>query len=295
MAPGVLLQATVDAWTLGFGLVTQLGDTWFLALLAVSLYWLGRDAPVVGPHVDRDRAAVLLGLLLLAFALTTGLKARFAVERPVGGLFAPTVPDPTVESLLAWLAGANGYGFPSGHGVLATAGWGGLAWAVRRGHRRARVAVAGAVIVVVGVSRVALTLHTPWQVLAGAIVGAAALAAVLALRRPLRAGTLALAASVVGLLAVGLVHELLVVAGLSAGIVLAWYRVGGRVQESDAGALSLAIGVPTVLPAVAGLLVLTVSPVAILATSTVTGAALVALPLVGTWLDEKRVNGADRT
>jgi len=292
MLPDAPLQTTVDASTVVFGLLTQLGDTWLLALLAVALYWLGPRAPVVGPRFDRERAVVVLAVLLLALALTEGLKAWFAIDRPAGGLVAPTVPAPTVESLVAWLAGAEGYGFPSGHGVLATAGWGALAWAVRRGTVSARVAVAGTVVVVVGVSRVALGLHTPWQVLAGVLVGAAVLAAALAVAGAARVTALAIVATGVWIGVVGPVHELLVVAGLSVGVALAWYRWDARLTAGvdPAGTLiALVLGILTVLPAVGGLVVAEWPAPAVVASGTITGAALIALPLVGARFAERRV------
>lgn len=288
--PGGVLQASTDLGTIGLGLLTQLGDVWFVALLTVAAYWLGPHAPVVGPALSRDRAASVVALLFLAVALSTGLKAWFAVERPPGGLVAPTVPALEYDSVVAWLAGASGYALPSGHGVLATAAWGGLAWAIRRGSVLGRAAVAAAVVVAVGATRVLLALHTPPQVLAGVAVGLGALLAVVAISRPLPAFGLAAVGAAVGVVAVGPHPELLAMIGLAVGAGLAWNQWGDAVETatgSRGAVIALGLGVPTLLPVLAWLGGLEEPSAVPAAVSVLAGAAIVVLPLVGTWLAER--------
>jgi membrane-associated phospholipid phosphatase len=287
MPGGPPLEAGADPVTLALGVLTQLGDSWFLALVAIGLYWLGRATPLLGPAIDRDRIATVVAVVLVAIGLATALKAWFALERPAGARVAPTVPTPTVESLVAWLTGASGYGFPSGHGVVATAGWGGLAWAIRRGRARHRIAVAAVVVTAVGASRVALGLHTPTQVAAGVLAGIAALAAVLALGRPARGFGLAAAVGLCGGVAVGPLPELVAVGGLGAGAAVAWFGWGDRLRGIDARAgalLGAGLGMVTVVP-VLGLLAATKAPGPVhLVAGLLAGAAMLATPLVGEWL-----------
>lgn len=282
----------VDPTTVGLGVLTQLGDVWFVTVLAVALYWLGPRTPGVGHGVERDRQAAVLGAVLLGIVLSVALKAWFATPRPPGGLVAPTVPAPTVESVTAWLAGADGPAFPSGHGVLVTVGWGGLAWAIRAGSGRVRGGLAAAVIAAVAGTRIALELHTLEQVLAGLGVGLAALATVLVLATARRAFALALGVGAIGIATVGPIPDVLVAAGLAGGGLLVWYRWDGSILDANrSGALlATAIGSVTVLPVLVVLAVLAVPPVLHVGVSALVGAALVALPLVG-----NRVTKADRT
>lgn len=303
-----LLQTGVDAGMLVWGLVTQLGDSWLLGVLALSLYWLGPRAQVVedrgvrGGHGDsearlaRERLAVVVAAFLLAIALTEGLKTWFAAPRP-GGVLAPTVPDPTVDSVVAWLTGASGHGFPSGHGVAATVVWGGLAWAARVGSVRARVGFAAAVVGTVGLSRVALGVHTPVQVLAGIGTGLAILVAVIALGTPVRAFALAAIAGVVGTVVVGPGVEGLLATGLAAGAAVAWVRWGEAIARAKSGGrVAFVLGVATVLPVLGSLAA--AQHASVLAQALVVlvgigaGVALAALPLVGRWVAEKRGNSA---
>lgn len=277
----------VDPVTLGLGVLTQLGDSWLLVLLALGLYWLGADTPLLRAGIDRDRAATVLAVLFLGIALTAALKLWFAVERPAGATVAPTVPAPTADSVAAWLTGASGEGLPSGHGVVGAAGWGGLAWAVRRGRASHRIAVAAVIVAGLGATRVALGLHTPGQVAAGVVVGLAALAAVLALGRPARAFGLAAAVALLGAVTVGPLPELVAVAGLSVGAGVAWGRWGDRLLGIDgraAARLGAGLGAVTVLPAFA-VLAATEAPGPVhLLGALLAGAGTVAMPLLGEWV-----------
>lgn len=271
--------------------LTQLADLWFLTLVVATLYWLGPHAPRLGAAVDRRRLATVFALLLLGIALTGTLKAIFAVPRPPWAVAEPTLAGlpAALEAPYAWLAGADGYGFPSGHAIAVTVGWGGLAWAVRAGRRRTRVAVAGTVVLVVTLARLVLGVHFLVDVVAGALVGIAALALVIGMtrgsrREPATGFGLAVFVALVGVAVAGLTTDAAAAAGLAIGAALAWLGIGEEavaITDGDSARLAAALGVVLVLPALGVAVVGPASPVATLAIALAAGAAVVALPLVG--------------
>jgi membrane-associated phospholipid phosphatase len=171
-----------------------------LALLAV-LTTLG-DLPVlVGVSclaylvLDRRRGAYTFATVLGGFALLFGLKATLAFSRP----------DPALH-----LIETASTGFPSGHALGTTVVYGALAAAIGRNEPRRRtvaVALAGCVVLVTSLSRVALGVHYPIDVIAGVLLGVGYLLVVARVTRgkPSSALRLAAALAVVGLLAGALV------------------------------------------------------------------------------------------
>ncbi|MFD0905678.1 phosphatase PAP2 family protein [Actinomadura sediminis] len=131
--------------------VSAAGSAAFYVPLLVVLYWCA--APRLAA-----RGAVLL---LLSATLNTLLKLVFHDPRPFW-------TDPSVEALAAH----SSFGMPSGHAQNGIVAWGFLASQARR-----PVPWAGAVvmIVLIGVSRVYLGVHSVWQVLAGWAIGGALL------------------------------------------------------------------------------------------------------------------------
>jgi len=176
------------------GIVTQLGDLWFLLVAVGVVFALSAlDVPVVD---DRWRDPLyLLALVVGAYALTTLLKHAFALPRPPGaGTATPPAWLPTaVEGIYASLVTAQGYGFPSGHAVSSTAVYGGGALVLRVGDSDRRLAIAGVVIAAVAASRVVLGAHYLVDVVVGICVGAAFLRAAerFTRRTPVRALVLA--------------------------------------------------------------------------------------------------------
>lgn len=166
-----LLSSLPSAVVVLFAIVTQLADPWFVfSLLAVFYVW-----PVSG--LRRRDTARLFALALLASALVLTLKVGIGVPRPPGSATA-TVPG--------WLPGAlseaylraaadGGFGFPSGHATGAVVLYGGLAAMIERHRRRYRIAIAGAIVVTVMISRLVLGLHFLVDVLAGGVLGAGVL------------------------------------------------------------------------------------------------------------------------
>ncbi|QLG49386.1 phosphatase PAP2 family protein [Natrinema halophilum] len=149
------------------GLVTQLGDVWFLGLLVGIVYWTDRS--------DRDEAAAIVGITLSGLSLITGLKAVFALPRPERVLVETgTLPELT-RPLYEATATATGYGFPSGHALMSTVVYLSLAeyWSVST--RRRRYLGAGAIVTAVCLSRIGLGVHYLVDVVAGVGAGAALL------------------------------------------------------------------------------------------------------------------------
>jgi len=168
----LLPPSAVDA----FAIVTWLGSVPLMVGLFTLAYWFG----------PRRRGAVGLATLLAAFAVTLGLKALFGLPRP------PTA--------LQWID-ATGFGFPSGHAIAATVGWGYLAMATDRWTTRRRVGLAAVVVGAVALSRVVVGVHYAVDVVAGIAVGLAVLGLVGRVGRPAVAFGLAAGA---GLVAVAL-------------------------------------------------------------------------------------------
>lgn len=161
-----------DAVTLAFGLVTQLGDVWFLTLGAFALYWFGRRDSTITLDSRRD-SAYAVALLLGAYTLTLVLKALFGLPRPPGAedavapTWLPAVAGPVYESFVT----GHGFGFPSGHALTTTVVYGGLATTLRVWNARKRAMVASLVVGLVALSRVVLGVHYVVDVLAGVAVG----------------------------------------------------------------------------------------------------------------------------
>lgn len=159
--------------------ITQLGDVWFLFALLLAVHWYRPDWLAGG----RRDSAVVIATALLALASVLTAKMAFALPRPTGATTA-TVPA-WLPSLLAEAtragATADGFGFPSGHAVTATAVYGSLAAALEgvedRRPRRIRYWLAGAVLVgAIAASRVLLGVHYPRDVVAGVALGSVILA-----------------------------------------------------------------------------------------------------------------------
>lgn len=146
------LQEWLPAWGLdAFAALTHLGDTAVLLALAALVYLA----------YDRRAGVFVVGALFCGFAAVIAAKAWFGLARP---------PDELQH------VAAYGLGFPSGHAVGATVGWGALALALESVlTRRRRALIAGSVIGVVALSRVAIGVHYLVDVVAGVALGVAVL------------------------------------------------------------------------------------------------------------------------
>lgn len=210
------------------GVVTQLGDMWFV-VLGVALVSVGaRWRPSLARDPLRD-GLYLLALAMGAYAFTVVLKHAFALPRPPGAGTAtppgylPAVADGLYESLVT----GDGYGFPSGHALKSAAVYGGAALTLTTWSRQRRLAGWGVVVGLVAASRVVLGVHYLVDVVVGVVLGVAFLGAVdnLTDRRPEHALLVSFA---VGALAFGMTagYEagLVVLVSLASVLVWRWQR-----------------------------------------------------------------------
>ena len=232
------LRTALPEWSVGmFSLLAFLGDLVVIVpvlavlYLASVLYSLGQpDGTAADKPLCSERTVVTIAVVMGGLALVVLLKGTFSMPRPPGELHA--VP-------------ASEHGFPSGHTMAATVFWGTLAWWATAGDPRERLAavgplerldaigpragfaVAGAIVLVVGFSRLALGVHYLVDVVASVLFGGVYLAVALWLvgDRPFRAfglavGLSALATAITG----GSDRALLALVG-TVGAVLGWQIV----------------------------------------------------------------------
>lgn len=280
-------------------LVTRLGDPWFVLLVAGGLYLAAdQELPSV---IDRRDATVLLALVLGGLATVVGLKALVAHPRPPGA----TVP-PDLEWVPAWLAPlldrlttADGYSLPSGHALLSTVFYGGLAHGLQTHGVRSRWIGAAVVVLAVSLTRLFLGVHYLLDVVAGVAAGGLLLAVVwyLAAGRPGRALLLSVGLGVGAVALAGFTRAALTILGGAIGARIAWGVVGADLidRQSDRGSHQHLIWFG--LPVLAGALALI--HVGSAAVGRVTGgvlgfvgggivaATLIVLPLVGERRDER--------
>lgn len=233
-----ITEATVDVlpeWSVFvFGLATQLGDSWFVALLFVLVYWQFTDC--------RRAIATVVGATLVAVGIYRTIKHVLAVPRPAESLAAGTDYGGAAV-LVEATATAGSYGFPSGHATTVTVVYVGLATVLAVGSRRRRLGGAALVVAVVSLSRLALGVHYLPDVLAGFALGLVVLAASLRVARrdgtsdptPVFAG--AVVGSVLYVVASGGVLTSFVLLGLSLAVLVAWTRLDrdGRRSPRAAG------------------------------------------------------------
>lgn len=136
--------------------VTELGGTTALMVLLAVLFWC----------VDRRRSALVISYAVAGLALLLSLKALFALPRPP----ADVMPIPLESE-------REGYGFPSGHAFAAAVVYGGLVSAYDRAGDPRALAVAAALVALVSLSRVVLGVHYLGDVIVGAALGVAFVAA----------------------------------------------------------------------------------------------------------------------
>ncbi|CCQ33636.1 PAP2 family protein [Halorhabdus tiamatea SARL4B] len=219
------MSALEGAVWFGVSLVTLLGDPLVIGGLGFVVYWFGDVTRGIGGQFDPDRSALAFAAVVGALALSTALKTGFGIARLPGAADLPglaSMPD-VVVPVYTWIVGPGGHAFPSGHATAATVGWLGLAWAVRGENRNRGLALASGLVVAIAVSRVALGVHRPQEVLAGIGVGLAYLVVTVGLLgRPRRAFALAGVIGVTGPIAVGLTRDSLLVAGVALGTAMGW-------------------------------------------------------------------------
>ena len=184
------------------GLLTQLGDPWFLLLVATAVYLAGTEHALVR---DARSGAFVLAVTFGAFSLTNLLKHFFAAPRPPGAatVTVPTWVPPALGGVFSNLTTGTGYAFPSGHALGTAAVVAALASTLTVGSRPVRWSLAAVVVAAVAATRVVLGVHFLVDLAAGVVAGLSlfAVAAAVGRRRPMRAFGLSAGVGVLALVA----------------------------------------------------------------------------------------------
>lgn len=223
------IRTSLPEWLLeAFVWVTLLGDL-LLVAPALALFYLVD----VGSSVRRgrqeeplcsDRTASLIATVFGGLALVIFLESVFALPRP-----------PAEYHVIE----ASEFGFPSGHTMAATVFWGAIALWLPRGRRSVRLGVAGAIVLFVAVSRLALGVHYLVDVVASVAFGAIYLAVIarVARDRPLRAFLAALGIALAAAVVAGANDRaLLALGGTAVGLVGWWLVEQPAIRERVYGA-----------------------------------------------------------
>ncbi|RLG77888.1 MAG: hypothetical protein DRO12_00900 [Thermoprotei archaeon] len=136
-----LAMDNVELWRF----VTRLGEEEAYMVIAIAVYTL------MSPHLGVE----LMATLALSGALNLFLKNLLKMPRPPPSL---------------WRYPASGYGFPSGHTQVSTTFWSFVAMHFRRAGVSS---LAVSIPVSVALSRVALNVHYPLDVIGGMLIGLA--------------------------------------------------------------------------------------------------------------------------
>ena len=149
-----ILSLRTPLWNEVFQVITQMGSYWFVAIMMAA------GAILLFRMIDWRTSAVYVTLVGAGSGLSELLKLLIARPRP---------------ALLLNLSG-EGYSYPSAHTMAAICCYLGLAWFISRKYRSrplrwAMLTVAGAVVSLVGFSRMYLGWHYPTDVLGSVIMG----------------------------------------------------------------------------------------------------------------------------
>ncbi len=131
-----------------FQLVTMMGEDTFFMLVTAVIYWC----------IDKELGYKLGFVTLTSASVNFGLKDLLKIPRPIG--------EPGIRSLRVHTA--EGYSFPSGHTQNTTTLW---TFFMLQFRRSWLFMIGILVILLVGVSRLYLGVHTPWDVAGGIIIG----------------------------------------------------------------------------------------------------------------------------
>lgn len=129
--------------------ITLVGSYGAALVTVIAAIWLGRR------HCWAETVALLVSVIGAA-TLNSLLKLVFARPRP--SVFPPLTVEHT-------------YSFPSGHSITAVALYGFLAVLLWQNHRRGWALLSGAMIPLIGFSRIYLGVHYPSDVLAAMMLG----------------------------------------------------------------------------------------------------------------------------
>lgn len=163
----------VPEWTLeGFAVLSLFGDLLVIVPILGVLYLVAVGRSLARGDQDQplcsDRTAFLIAVVFGGLALIVLLKSVFAFPRPPAEWHAIEPSE---------------HGFPSGHTMAATVFWGAIAAWLHLGERASRLAGAGLIVSLVGLSRLALGVHYLVDVLASMAFGVVYLAVIAWLTR----------------------------------------------------------------------------------------------------------------
>ena len=130
-------------------LITRLGEETAFLVVALIVFWC----------VDKRRGYLLMSVGFLSTMANQFMKLWFRIPRP-------WVLDPEFTILEQAREAATGYSFPSGHTTSAVATFGSIAATSRK---KGTIAICVALTVLVGISRMYIGVHTPADVIAGAL------------------------------------------------------------------------------------------------------------------------------
>lgn len=153
------------------GVLSHLGSVWFVVPAIVAAFLLVRT----------ERATAWLGVIGGGYGVMIVTKSLFAIERPA--VDPPVSPDslhPLVRLVYEPSVEIATTTFPSGHALIATVLWGLFVLDSTRFTRTGRIAIAAVAMTLAGITRVALGVHYPIDVVAGVAVGAVYLGAIIA-------------------------------------------------------------------------------------------------------------------
>jgi membrane-associated phospholipid phosphatase len=213
-----LVQGLLPDWSaVGFALLTQLGDPWFLVALLAVLYW----------RVPSQRSDFVLvgGMYLVAVGLYRSIKQLTALPRPDRPLLDPAAVPELLRPLYETTAFAGGYGFPSGHATGSAAVYLGLAAVLTIGSRRRRLGAAAVLVAAIGFSRIALGLHYLVDVLAGFALGGGIVAAAVVGDRRFGPGPVlaaAVASTAINLAIGGITSKSVLAVAAAVGLAVGW-------------------------------------------------------------------------
>lgn len=207
------------------GLITRLGDGATLVGVAVLLYWFGSEE-------DRHKRAMVLAIAVSTLAVVAGLKGILEVQRPLFAAELAFAPETY-----------SGYSTPSAHSMGAAAVYGALAVVMNVGKRWQRFTVAGALIVLIPLSRVVIGVHYVGDVILGVGIGLGLV--VLALRMKNNPVTTMFAFSLLvalGAFALGSREFTTMAIGASLGGLIVWGLLKHR-TANPSGASILLLGI----------------------------------------------------